>query len=517
MSSSRNRNSRTIKSLKNSAVALVFYFINLVLQFFSRKIFLDYLGTEVLGLNTTVTNLLQFLNLAELGIGSAIACTLYKPLLSKDMKIINEIVSLQGWMYRRIAWTVIIGAAILMCFFPWIFVKMPLPLWYAYASFGVLLISSLLGYFVNYKQIVLSADQKEYKIQYSYKASMLFKVLCQIFAIRYFADGYVWWLILEMFFSIIASIALNIVIYKGYPQIKTDITKGRELRKKYPDVSRKIKQLFFHKIGSFALSQTSPIIIYAYTSLTLVALYGNYMLVVTGVTLLMMAIFNSMNAGVGNLVAEGNKERIISVFGELFSVRFLLTCIMCFGVYTLTSAFIVLWIGDKYVMDNTTLTLMVVIMYINLSRSTVDAYINAYGLFSDVWAPVVEATINIGMSILLGYFWGLHGVLAGMLISLILIVFCWKPYFLFRQGLKEKLEWYIVLYLRHLVVLFVCVIISHFILTQITIDPTIGIGNFFIYGISAIGVFGLNLMLILCVTENGMRLFFKRMFKLIFR
>ena len=75
--------SRTSKSIKNSSVALVFYFINLILQFFSRKIFLDYLGAEVLGLNTTATNLLQFLNLAELGVGAAIACTLYKPLAEK--------------------------------------------------------------------------------------------------------------------------------------------------------------------------------------------------------------------------------------------------------------------------------------------------------------------------------------------------------------------------------------------------------------------------------------------------
>ena len=160
-----NAESRTAKSIKNSIVALAFYFINLILQFFSRKIFLECLGTEILGLNTTATNLLQFLNLAELGIGSAIACTLYKPILEKDTQTINEILSLQGWMYRHIALVVGSGALILMAFFPLIFAKMPLPLWYAYASFSALLVSALLSYFVNYKQVALSADQKDYKIQ----------------------------------------------------------------------------------------------------------------------------------------------------------------------------------------------------------------------------------------------------------------------------------------------------------------------------------------------------------------
>lgn len=88
-----SESSRTVKSIKNAQVALIFYFINLVLQFFSRKIFLDCLGAEVLGLNTTAQNLIGFLNLAELGIGGAIAFTLYKPIFEKDSQTINEIVS----------------------------------------------------------------------------------------------------------------------------------------------------------------------------------------------------------------------------------------------------------------------------------------------------------------------------------------------------------------------------------------------------------------------------------------
>ena len=205
-----SESSRTAKSIKNAKVALIFYFINLVLQFFSRKVFLDYLGAEVLGLNTTAQNLLGFLNLAELGIGSAISYALYKPLFQRDVKVINEIVSVQGWLYRRVAVVVIIAACVLMCFFPFIFEKAKVPLWYTYASFSVLLFSALLGYIFNYKQIVLTADQKEYKITLNIQGIKVIKVLVQIAAITYLADGYVYWLVLEFVMAIVTLSLIHI-------------------------------------------------------------------------------------------------------------------------------------------------------------------------------------------------------------------------------------------------------------------------------------------------------------------
>ena len=496
--------SRTAKSVKNSVVALGFYFVGLVLQFFSRKIFLDYLGAEVLGLNTAATNLLQFLNLAELGIGAAISFTLYKPLFDNDEKTINEIVSLQGWMYHRIAWIVILGSSVLMCFFPLIFAKMPLPLWYAYASFGVLLVSALLGYFVNYKQILLSADQKDYKIQYSFKASKLAKECCQIFALVYLDNAYVWWLILELVFAIVGSISLEWITRRTYPYLRPNISEGKQLYHKYPEIGKKIKQVFFHKIGGFALTQTSPIIIYAYASLTLVALYGNYMLIIMGVTSLMNAIFNSMNAGVGNLVAEGNSKHILSVFEELFGIRFIFVCTLCFGVYTLAADVITLWIGEQYVLDNTTLALMVATLYITLSRSTVDAFIAAYGLYGDVWAPIVEASINIGLSVVLGYFYGLHGILAGVLVSLIIVVFCWKPLWLYKRGFEVSLVMYAKMYFNYIILGGVTWIISNKIYGLIE-QEIVGAMNFLANLIYVFVVYTICISLLVLATNTNIR------------
>jgi O-antigen/teichoic acid export membrane protein len=508
-------NTRTYKSFKNSVVALSIFAINFVLQFISRKVFLDQLGIDVLGLNTTATSLLQFLNLAELGVEASITFSLYKPLSENDYTTINEIVSVQGWLYRKIAMIVIAGSVILMAFFPLIFAKIELPLWYAYASFGVLLFSSLLSYFVNYKQIILTASQQGYKIQYSYRVVLLVKVVFQIIFLNIFANGYIWWLVLEFIFSIIASIALNIAIKKTCPYLHTAISAGRVLKKKYPIIITKIKQFFFHKIATYVLTQTSSIIIYAFTTLRIVAIYGNYMIIVNGITSLLNAIFNGMVASVGDLVSGHDKNKILGVFRELFTSRFLIVTTLAFAIYTLANPFITLWIGAEYKLGNTTLILIIVTFYLNTQRSVVDSFISAYGLFKDIWAPVAEAVLNIGISVFLGYFFGLNGILLGVIISSLIIVFLWKPYFLFSNALNHSVIWFLKLYLKHLLVfIFVFLIVIFCVLNSLNIKPEESVNSFLLYSIIGITSFSLFLFVGLYVLESGMRRFTDRLIKI---
>lgn len=509
--------SRTAKSIKNISVALLFCALELILKFLSRKVFLDHLGTEVLGLNTTAISLLSFLNLAELGIGSAVAVTLYKPLFESNRNEICEIVSLQGWFYKRVALFVIFGSAILFCFFPLIFADMQLPLWYAYATFSVFLFSSLLSYFANYKQILLSADQKEYKVKVSYKFPILLKLLVQIVIISIAKNGYIWWLILEVFFAIFATCSLSYTIKKTYPYLKTSSIPGAQLAKQYPIVLTKIKQIFVHKIASFVLSEISPIIIYAYASLTLVALYGNYTMIISGLVLVLNSMFNSMGAGVGNLVAEGSKEQILRVFRELFTSRFLIVSTFTLGLYLFTDSFISLWVGPEYVLDKKVLLLVVLYFYLNTMRTVVESYTYAYGLFKDIWAPIAESVLNVGFSVLLGYYWGLHGILIAVNISLLVIVFCWKPYFLFSQGLKTSLSFYVKLYGKHLLVFIPLFLFFLQLYYNLRIDTEYSWISFLLYGFCFCALYFVIAGVVLYFVESGMKGFVNRMSLLILK
>lgn len=503
--------SRTAKSLKNSTITMAYLAVQFVLGFYSRKIFIDYLGTEILGLNTTAVNILQFLNLAELGIGAAVGFSLFKPLHNANHDEICDIVSLQGYLYRRIAWGIIAASVCVMAAFPWIFNKMDLPLWYAYASFAAVLFSALLDYFVNYRQVVLSSAQMDYKIRYSQTSWVLVKIVLQMAAVKYLHYAYEAWLILEFVFTIIAALALRRATRKTFPYLTESAKPFKTLKQEYAVILSKIKQVFVHKFGVFAFTQTSPLIIYAYISLDMVALYGNYQVITLGVNRLFSALFSSINAGVGDLVAEGDKTKILSVFKELFSLRFGFTSTIVFTIFMVSQPFIVVWLGEQYLLPLSTLAIICCTLFVGFVRGTVDSYLNAYGLFRDIWAPIAEAAINIGLSLLLGYFYGLNGILSGVLISLCLIIGLWKPYFLFRYGLKVPISKYIRLTAYNSAVAIVVGLAMAVLCLKLPFDPAQSYLHFGLYAFICLVGYALGFTVLACIFKLGLEIFLRRM------
>lgn len=458
--------SRTARVIQNAKVALFFYCINLVLQFFSRKIFLDYLGAELLGLNTTAQNLLQFLNLAESGIGAAVAFALYKPLRQGNRQEIIDIVSLQGWFYRWVGLFVIAGSIVMMAFFPWIFAKANVPLIYAYGTFITFLISVLLSYFVNYKTIVLSADQKEYQITFRIQSIKVIKVFVQMVAIGTLSHGYLWWMGLEAVAAIITTFFLIHCVNKEYPWLSSNVSRGSELKNEYEFILIKTKQLFCHKVGGYVLTQTTPLLIYSFSSLSMVAVYGNYLIIMTGCQMLVEAVFRGIQASVGNLVSEGNKNLIKEIFWQISTLRLYIAGFIVVGVYYLSEPFVVLWIGQDYVMPPLPVLILLAIYFIQMSR-TADIFLAAYGLFKDVWAPILESILNIVFSIFLGYLWGITGIFLGVLISQIIVVNSWKAIFLYHEGFKEEISEYIFLYTKKIGILVMIFCITNYVVAYL--------------------------------------------------
>ena len=419
----------------NAKINLICYFASFITAFFTRKILLDHLGAEFIGFTGTVGSLLSFLNLAELGIGTAIGYVLYKPIADGDKFKINEIISVFGYLYRIIGLAILSLGIIGSLFLPLIFPNTDIPLGVIYFGFYSYLAASMIGYFVNYRATLLSADQRNYIVTGYFQITTTCKVIMQMILAIYFGSFYIY-LAIELIGGIINAIILNWKINKTYPWLNSEIKQGKQIFKKYPEIIKYTKQIFAHKVGGLVQGQLTPFLIYSFVSLPMVALYTNYTILTQKLEGLISGVINSTGAAIGNLIAEGNKERILKVFRELLALRIFVASIAASCIYTFASKFIGVWLGEEYILNGYTVALIAILSGLGIARGVLDQFCYGCGLFADVWAPYAESLIMVIFAITGGYYWGLPGVLCGPLASIIAIIYIWKPFYLFSRGFK---------------------------------------------------------------------------------
>lgn len=454
--------SRVKKSLLNAKVNTICYFVALAVAFFTRKVFIDQLGIEFTGLTSSLQSLLGFLNLAELGVATAIGYVLYKPIFDNDKVQINEIISVFGYLYRWIGY-VILGAGIVLSFFlPLIFSEAPFSYPVLFFGFYAFLASSLFGYFLNYKISLLAADQKNYVVTGYFQLITTVKSLVQMVLALHFKD-FILYFSIEILAGIANSIILNIKVRRTYPWLDSELREGRKLLSKYPQIAKYIKQLFVHKIASFVQFQILPVLILSYVSIAVVGLYANYTMIADKVRLFISGVLDSTTAGVGNLISEGNKEKIMGTFRELYSLRFYVGSLFTICLYILISPFVQLWLGENYLLSSLIVALVCFHFLLLTLRGTTDQFLNGYGMFYDVWAPVAEVVIFIASSIVFGSLCGLAGVLMGPLVSTILIVHVWKPLFLYSRGFRVSFWRYLLLLGKNALAFVITFIAAYFI------------------------------------------------------
>ena len=247
----------------------------------------------------------------------------------------------------------------------------------------------------------------------------------------------------------------------------------------------------------------------------LVALYGNYTIITVNIGLVLTAVFSGINGSIGNMVAEGDKKLIMKVFREMFSVRFFLAGVSSICLFVLVEPFLQLWIGPQYILGRTTLILVVLIFILGQVRQTVDSFCYAYGIFWDIWAPLSEGAINIATAMLLGSKFGLNGVLAGVALSQIIMIYMWRPYLLFHWGFKEPIMYYIRIFCKHCILFLLTGAMVFFIINKLDINVTAGFGVFILFAFAVFCVTSVVFGSLLYILEPGMRSFLERLLNIV--
>lgn len=443
-----NRKQNTIR---NSLWGIINRIIALAGPFLIRTLIIYILGTEYLGLSSLFTSILQVLSMAELGIGSAVAFSMYDPIAKNNDILICQLLNFYKKIYR------VIGIVILtfgICLMPalHLFIRKDVPadinIYYLYILY---LINASISYLMfAYKSVLFSAFQREDIISKVYSFLLVIQYIMQAFVLIFFENYYYYYILIPVI-SIINNIIIDTLTKKYYPDYSPA---GKVPDSIIKDIKRKVGGTVISKFCGLTRNTFDSIIISSFLGLTTVAIYGNYYYILSNVASVLVILVTSMKAGIGNSVALDSLRKNFQDY-NLFTFMYSLlaswcsVCLLC-----LYQPFMKLWVGSENMFSFYVVILLCIYFFLQTMGDITNAYSGSVGLWwENRYRTILEAACNLILNICLGYYFGVFGIILATVITLFFFNFIWQTQILFKYYFKDyNLIQYISTYLKYLLV-----------------------------------------------------------------
>lgn len=460
--------SRTSYSLRNIKYEVIGQGVALLFSFLTRMIFVRTLSAEYLGTNGLFTNILSILSFAELGVGTAIIYCLYKPLAENDVETVKTLMHLFKKAYLFIGVTVA-GLGVALLPFLSVFINEMPDIPNINIIYLMYVFNSAISYFFSYKRSLIIADQKGYiSSAYRYGFYSILNIAQMIILV--IAHDYLAYLMVQISCTLLENISISRKADRIYGYLKDKKTARLSSDMKVR-IARNIRAMMLHKIGGIVISGTGNLILSKFVSLVSVGIYSNYFLIINAVTTVFGLIFQALTASVGNLGAEGSKEKIYLIFKCMNFIGSWIYGLFTICLFVLINPFIDLWLGEKYLFQPPIVAILIANFYLFGMRKSVLVFKDALALFwYDRYKPVFESAVNIVFSIILVRKFGAAGVFLGTMISTLTVNFWVEPYVLYKHGLNQPLIRYYVSYMKYTVVTLLTGAVTYFLCSLISGD-----------------------------------------------
>lgn len=405
--------------IKNAGVAIVVQIITLLFRFVLQAVLVENLGIEYLGYNAVFTNILQMLNMADLGVGVAVTSFLYKPISEENILHVRVLMHIYKRIYHLIGYIVLGIGILIVIILPIIIPDAKCSYSYLRVAFLVYLLGTVSTYFLSYKRTLVIAQQKSY---YTNIIDLIMNVVCTIIQIYilYHMKNYLLFLLLIVGRNIVS----NLIISSYCDHINN--LSGEidlEISMKYKQsILEYVKDIFVSKIGAFIFHGTDNIVISMIKGSIQAGKLSNYSLVTTAMQSLVTQIFSAQQATYGNYISvESDKTKQMKMTDNYFFAGFYMANISLVVGMFLLQPFIELFYGYNLLLNYNAVILISINMALAILLTIPSQVFVIYRLYRyDKAIVAFSAGINIIISILLVWIIGVEGALIGTLLSSII-------------------------------------------------------------------------------------------------
>lgn len=472
-------------SLLNSVSSVLSQFVSAILGIYSRRVFLTYLGVELLGLSSTFTSIITIASLAETGLGTCIIYRLYDALQNEDEEDINELLNVARLFFSFIGFGIIIVAVLFSPFLKVVITGIQVN-FKVYIYFYLQVLSTASSYFLAYKRLLLTADKRDFVAKFTDTGTnILFSILKIITCV--YLKNFIVYLIFSWMQVVLSNIILHISCQKIYPYLRYDRGNKERLRELWPDM----KNLFWGGVSAYLFTAADNLILSIGVNTVLVGYLGNYTMVTSTLKSFILNLVLFMGPVIGNEVAASNESnKKVNDYLRLydFALYFISTMIII-PEFVLLQDFVSKICGPQYLLSNLIVVLIVMDQYITIVQDSNGVFLSATGKFRELRiADTCAAISNIALSIIFCKFWGLAGVLFGTVVSRIL-QWIFKAYYTRNNSMlriDNRLGRYIVRSLVKMICFCIIAAIEYNVYKMIVID-IFGV-KFVLSGIVCVGI-----------------------------
>lgn len=422
---------RTKNAGRNMVFGILLKLYQIILPFLMRTAMIYFMGVEYLGLNSLFVSVLQVLNLAELGVGSAMVYSMYEPVTNDDEEKICALLHLYKIYYRVIGLVIAAVGLVLIPFLPHL-IKGKVPHGMnIYILYLINLLVTLLSYWMfAYKNSVLLAYQRVDVIS---KVTLFTNTVQYIvqFSVLCFLHNYYAYVSVMLLTQIMNNCIICLKVNKRYPNLKARGSLDKEERIK---INKRIKDLFTSKLGYVIVNSVDTIVISAALGLKKLAIYQNYYFIITSLIGIITIVFKSCMAGIGNSIIMESKKKN---YDDLKTFTFIISWIAGFCSIMLLCVyqpFMEIWVGKKLQLGFSAVICFVIYYYVYEINQLLNTYKDAAGIWhKDRFRPLITAGTNLILNLILVQFWDIYGVILSTVISMLLVGMPWLIYNLFTE------------------------------------------------------------------------------------
>lgn len=491
-----------IKNAKRNMIfGLINKLISLICPFIIRTIIILKLGMEYVGLNSLFSSILQVLNLTELGFGTAVVYSMYKPIAEHDNETICALIKFYRKIYKIIGIIIlIIGICILPVLNNIVSGDIPSTI-NLQCLFIIYLVDTVISYLtLSYKQAILIANQRIDVDNNIMSIIHIFMYILQIFALCLTKNYYCYVIILPIC-TLIINVVRSKIVDKMYPEYKC---KGEITKSEKKSLYKRVYGLMLTRICQVCRNSFDSIVIASFLGLVVLGKYQNYYYIINTIIGFLGIITTSIVAGIGNnivtqSVEENYRQFNIFMFGYNWIASWCTVCLCC-----LYQPFMKIWVGESNMFSMLLVILMCVYFYSLKVGDIVAVYKEATGLYwEDRKRPVIESVFNLILNIVLVKIIGVYGVVISTILSIMFINIPWSASILFNEYFKVSMREYIKKTLMNFFILIIITSVTFFACSFVKI---IGIFELFLKGL--ICIFLPNVLLYIINKRNKMTTYF---------